>query len=156
LKTYPVRTSAKAIIIKDEHLLVMKHKQSSDEYYILPGGGVNHNESLETALKRECLEEVGAEILVQDIVFVRDYIADNHEFAKQDPGFHQVEIMFQCEILNSKTLHEQTEPDKTQIGVEWVSLKNLANLPLYPKILCKEIAALYQNQSDKVYLGDAN
>jgi len=156
MKKYPVRISTKAIIIYNKHLLVIKHQQNSKEYFTLPGGGVNKNENLSTGLKRECMEELGAEIEIEDIVFVRDYIADNHEFAKQDPGFHQVEIMFLCKILNPNSLHKQTEPDKTQIGFEWLPLENIKNLPLYPKVLSMKIMKIYQNQLMKVYLGDVN
>lgn len=33
------------------------------DYYKLPGGGVDENEDLETALKRELIEEVGANLV---------------------------------------------------------------------------------------------
>ena len=156
LKKYPVRTSAKAIIISNNRLLTIKHEQNNEKYFTLPGGGQNHNEDLKSALIRECLEEVGAEIIIEDLVFVRDYIADNHEFANQDPGFHQVELMFKCSIVNSNTLHRQSEPDKTQIGIEWISLTDLLSSPLYPKILKAEILNLHNKQVKNIYLGDVN
>lgn len=156
MKKYPIRTSAKAIIIEENKLLTIKHEQNYKIYFILPGGGQNHNEDLKSALIRECLEELGAEIEIEDLVFVRDYIADNHEFAKQDPGFHQVEFMFKCSILNSNKLHQQSEPDKTQIGIEWIPLDGIQNLPLYPKILKEEIVNLHKKQINNIYLGDVN
>ncbi|RKX72386.1 NUDIX hydrolase [candidate division TA06 bacterium] len=156
LKNYPIRISAKAIIISNDRLLTIKHEQNNEKYFTLPGGGQNHNEDLKSALIRECLEEVGAEIAIDDLVFVRDYIADNHEFAKDDPGFHQVELMFECSILNSSTLHPQSEPDKTQIGIEWISLDDIQNLPLYPKVLKEEIINLQNRCVKHIYLGDVN
>lgn len=156
MNKYPVRTSAKAIIIKEEQLLVIKHRKNSDVFYALPGGGQNHNEDLRSALHRECMEEIGAEIKIHDIAFVRDYIADNHEFAEQDPGFHQVEFLFLCSILNSDSLHEQSEPDKHQIGIEWLPVANLENLPLYPRSIRQKIRDFNMNRSGEVYLGDVN
>ncbi len=156
LNKYPVRTSAKAIIIEGNHILVIKHQQNSEIYFGLPGGGQNHNENLRSALQRECLEKIGAEIEIHDIAFVRDYIADNHEFAEQDPGFHQIELIFSCRILNTDSLHNQSEPDKHQIGIEWLAIKDIEKLPLYPKSIRKKILQHHHGQSEQVYLGDVN
>jgi ADP-ribose pyrophosphatase YjhB (NUDIX family) len=59
LKNYPIRTSAKAIIISNDRLLTVKYEQNNEKYFTLPGGGQNHNEDLKSALIRECLEEIG-------------------------------------------------------------------------------------------------
>ena len=36
------------------------------------------------------LEEIGVAVDIHDILFVRDYLSENHEFAEQEPGTHQV------------------------------------------------------------------
>ena len=113
------------------------------------------DENLGSTLHRECMEEIGAEIEIGDIAFVRDYIADNHEFAEQDPGFHLVDIMFLCKILNPNSLHEQSEPDKHQIGFEWLPIREIESFSLYPKSIRDKISH-NMNRSEKVYLGDVN
>ena len=67
-------------------------------YLILPGGGQEHGEALEEALRRECREEIGCEVVVGPIRFVRDYIGVRHEFALMQPDVHQLEIMFECRL----------------------------------------------------------
>ncbi len=48
-------------IIRDDHLLLIKHREheSGREYWILPGGGRESDESEEDCVKRELQEETG-------------------------------------------------------------------------------------------------
>lgn len=48
-----------------------KHKKS---YWVLPGGGVNPMESMETAVVREIKEELGIEIKIHNLAFVDEFI----------------------------------------------------------------------------------
>jgi ADP-ribose pyrophosphatase YjhB (NUDIX family) len=153
LKT--VRNSAKAIIIADGRLLAVRNVTAGVAWYLLPGGGQNHGETLVEALERECTEEASIEIEVGDIVFVRDYISMNHEFAEEDNGAHQVEFMFQCSIKGNKQPVTGTVADKWQTGVEWLPLNTLHEYSLYPSQL-KELLSHGIPRSRPVYLGDVN
>jgi len=153
LKT--VRNSAKAIIIADGKLLAIKNVTEGTVWYLLPGGGQNHGETLVEALKRECVEEASIEIEVSDIVFVRDYISMNHEFAEEDNGAHQVEFMFECSIKGNTQPVKGAEADPWQTGVGWLPLNRLQEYSLYPSQLRK---LLYHGipLNYPVYLGDIN
>lgn len=61
------RVVAKAFITNQAgHVLVVRE---SDEFWSLPGGGIEHGETAETCLKREIKEELGvADIHVDKIV----------------------------------------------------------------------------------------
>lgn len=76
-----IRNSVKAIIIKDNKILTMKGKDDDGFYYLLPGGGQNHGETMVEALKRECLEEIGCNVEVLHLQIIREYIGKNHEFS---------------------------------------------------------------------------
>lgn len=156
MKTYPVRTSAKAIIFRNNHLLAMKHQKGSDIFYTLPGGGQNHNEDIHSTLIRECLEEAGVEITIKELVLVRDYIANNHQFADQDPDFHQVELMFLCDINNPENFHPQTEPDTYQIGMDWLPVQELENYRIFPLNMRKSLIQIHNKIDSPIYLGDIN
>ncbi len=154
---YKIRTSAKAIIIHEDKILLSKHADENGKiYYILPGGGQNHYEDLESTVKRECLEEVGAEVKVQDIAFVRDYIEENHEFAGRNQDFHQVELMFLCNITNPHNLHHPTELDNRQVSREWIPLIEISEINLYPKVLKDKIPEYLNGNTCRIYLGDVN
>src|SRR5687768_8900235 len=48
------RNSAKALIVKDGRILVIRKKVGTELWYLLPGGGQEKGETLHEALKREC------------------------------------------------------------------------------------------------------
>ncbi|HUP26546.1 MAG TPA: NUDIX domain-containing protein [Candidatus Limnocylindrales bacterium] len=51
------RISVKAIIVKDNKVLLVK--EQDDEWWSFPGGGVDYGEDTAEALKRELTEELG-------------------------------------------------------------------------------------------------
>ncbi|MFA6355353.1 MAG: NUDIX domain-containing protein [Candidatus Paceibacterota bacterium] len=60
---YKVREAARAIVVDKDGKVAMLHV-SKENYYKLPGGGVEKGEDILLALKRECKEEIGCEIEV--------------------------------------------------------------------------------------------
>ena len=58
-KKKKVRNSAKAVIIRDNKLLVLIKRDQDGPYAVLPGGGQRWGETLPDALMRECQEEIG-------------------------------------------------------------------------------------------------
>ncbi|MFA5003874.1 MAG: NUDIX domain-containing protein [Candidatus Saccharimonadales bacterium] len=56
------RQAVRAIIIKDNQLLVMKRNKFGKQYYTLLGGGIDHNESAVAALRRELAEETSLQV----------------------------------------------------------------------------------------------
>jgi ADP-ribose pyrophosphatase YjhB (NUDIX family) len=149
-----VRNSAKAVIVKEGKILLIKRFSDGETWYTLPGGGQNKFETLESALKREVREETGQEIRFGDLMFVGEYIGRNHEFAKDDSDIHQVDLHFLCESAGEPG--EITTPDSNQTGIEWVETGKLAETNLYPKYLRKKIPDYLSGMRDNVYMGDTN
>lgn len=151
----PVRTSAKAVIVIDGRVLAVKKTDASGPWYLLPGGGQNPGESLTDALRRECLEEIGAEVEAGELIHVRDYIGANHEFADEDPDFHQVEFMFLCELPEGYTPRVGETPDIDQTSTEWLDITSLDGTRFYPKTLVPILRALPE-RTHPTYMGDVN
>lgn len=151
-----VRTSAKAIIIRDGKLLVTRNRDADGDWFLLPGGGQNHGESLDAALKRECREEIGADVKVGRLVLVRDYIGVNHEFASEQSHVHQLDLMFECELAEGADPGQGSEPDAYQTGVAWLPLTELAGLRLYPLAIRNLLSSWSRSPASNVYLGDVN
>ena len=152
----PVRVSAKAIIIAGCKILLLRHEDKDGEWYALPGGGQENGETLTEALIRECREEINAAVEVNDILFVRDYIAENHEFKKEEkPETHQVEIIFECSVPDSYRPAGGANPDTTQKEVLWIDLDELSNLRFYPKQMIKILQSISDGRPG-IYLGDIN
>ncbi|KEZ48602.1 NUDIX domain-containing protein [Metabacillus indicus] len=151
-----VRTASKAIILKDGNLVAIKKEDDQGYYYILPGGGQEQGENLHENLRRECLEEIGVEVDIHELVFVRDYVGGNHGF--DDQGFHQLDMMFLCTIKQGQPEPAAgTVPDDGQVGVEWLPVEALRDYRLYPVTVRDEIMKLHLGEKpEKVYLGDVN
>lgn len=147
-----VRLSVKAIVIKDDQILLLKCRDEQGDWFMLPGGGVGYKETTHQALERECFEETGYRIRIGTLRFVRDYIADNHEFAHDSNGFHQVELWFACEVISESS--EPPVPDAMQVGVEWLELMHLDQHRVYPTVL-KEVLTADPIEA-AIYLGDVN
>jgi 8-oxo-dGTP pyrophosphatase MutT (NUDIX family) len=156
----PVRNSAKAIIIEDGRLLTVAKAERHGAYYILPGGGQHPGETLEDAVRRECREELGADVTVGELVWIREYIGVHHEFGEQDADFHQIEFMFLCALVSAETLGSGHLLDDHQTGIAWIPLAALEATIFYPAALRPLIARLAgQPPVDSrtvVYLGDVN
>ena len=113
----PIRNSAKAVIRREDQLLVVVKRDDLGEWCLLPGGGQEPGEPLQDTLCRECPEELGAEVMVGDLLCVRDSIGRNHEFASLDGDVHGVEFMFECGVLDSYQPQSGPQPAR----VSWRS-----------------------------------
>ncbi|MBC7742509.1 MAG: NUDIX domain-containing protein [Bdellovibrionaceae bacterium] len=146
------RISAKAIVVKNDRILLIKKSDSNGDYFILPGGGQEHQENLLQTIIREVKEETGFLVKPAELLFVRDYIGANHEFATESSHFHQVELYFEA-VLAEDGHTDAHLPDNGQIGVEWLPLSEIKNNRVYPLTLRNEIR---NRKSSKVYVGDVN
>jgi 8-oxo-dGTP diphosphatase len=150
-----LRNSAKAIIIRDGCLLAIRNTDPEANWYILPGGGQRFGETLDEALKHECLEETGASVSVCRLRLVREYIDRNHEFSDHDGEAHQVEFIFECEIVGEYSPRDGHLPDQNQTGVTWLAIGELEKHQLYPRVLTGVLRHGFPS-STPVYLGDVN
>ena len=74
----PVSVGVRLMMIKDGQVLLVKHVY--EPYWYLPGGAVEHGETLETAVRREAQEEAGATL--QDLQLFG--VHTNYESGKSD------------------------------------------------------------------------
>lgn len=148
-----LRYSVKAILIEDGRLLCIQKRDDEGLYVLLPGGGQEPGETIHDTLRRECLEEIGAEIEINDLRFVRDYLGQNHEFADHDSDDHQVDLMFDCRLAEGAVVAPGPVPDDGQIDIVWIPLAELDAARIYPRILAR---LLQDGSTAPVYLGDVN
>ncbi len=154
----PLRLSVKAVIIEEGRLLVTENRDEHGLFYLLPGGGMAAGESILEALRRECREEIGAEVVPGDLLYVRDYIGKNHEFAAWDAHSHQVELMFSCALADGEIARTGTVPDSAQTGLMWLDLREIIGYRFYPQALKPILRARAAGGRGEapIYLGDVN
>ena len=142
-----VRTSAKALIIRDGKLAVVRIDDHGDVFYIMPGGGQHAGELLPDTVEREVAEELGLRVKVCGLVFVIE--------GAQGERHHRVDLVFRCDVLGelaSPDLH----PDVNQTGIAWLDIAALNTAPLYPSRLRRAIMNLHAGRPCPVYLGNEN
>ncbi len=97
-----MKQAVRAIVVKDNNLLVMKRNKFGSEYYTLIGGAVEMGEPLEVALQRELQEEASISVTSPRLVYVED--------AGQPYGEQYVYL---CDYASGEpTLHPESEEAK--------------------------------------------
>ncbi|MFS0667932.1 NUDIX domain-containing protein [Peribacillus frigoritolerans] len=83
-------------------ILLTKNQDDEGYFYLFPGGGQEHGETIHNALLRECMEEVGEEVEIGELLHIREYIGKNQEHSSFDFHVHQVEYYFVSNLVKGK------------------------------------------------------
>ena len=148
-----IRTAAKAVIVRDGKLLVLRCRDESGEGHALPGGGQAPEEPLDQTLVRECLEEIGARVRVGRLLFVRDFVVRHHAFTYVYGAAHQVEHGFECFLEEGEEPGTGPVPDDHQEEVVWLDHAALQRVRVYPERL-RDLLDPEREEPLPVYWGD--
>ena len=147
----PIRNAARALIRRDNNILLLrKDGYEGGERFALPGGGQDLGETLEQALNRECMEEIGTRVEIRDLVYVADTFKPRDTLPRSTR--HLVEFLFACTVPDGYVPVNGHHPDKHQVEVVWARLDALADMPLYPRSLAPYLADSSES-AGTVYLG---
>ena len=86
------RVSSRGIIIEDDYVYAMFRRRIKDdgtvkEYYVIPGGGIEENETLEENVTREMKEEFSVDVKIDG-------------YLGKDEGEDSIAHFFACSITN--------------------------------------------------------
>lgn len=135
----PVRTprlGVKAMIVRDGAILMNHHRvRGADgrerDVYGLPGGGQDLGESQEEALRRECLEEIGARVRVHGAALVYEVRTPAPD--RSHLTFQQVNVAFWAELEEGEEPGAGTSPDDSQVGTAWLPIRGLGAYEVHPE-----------------------
>jgi 8-oxo-dGTP diphosphatase len=67
-----MKQAVRAIVVRDDKILVMHRNKFGHEYYTLLGGGVHMAETIDQALVRQVMEESSLRVTGAQLVFMQD------------------------------------------------------------------------------------
>jgi len=137
-----------ALIRWQDRVLLCRQEKPDREYWLLPGGGVEGGETLETALRRELGEELG---LADDVTFEGPIAVAESIAPTWRPGDrHIVHILFGVD-LSHRSLEDVESSDATVRGLRLFSLDELEEVVLHPPM--KRFVQRWRPGDPALYLG---
>ncbi|MBC2215300.1 NUDIX hydrolase [Listeria welshimeri] len=143
-----------AIIIHQNKLLL--HTSHNENYWTLPGGGVE-NELTKDGLKREMKEELGEEVIIDELKI----IAENR-FVHNGKEIDSIEFYYKANLLSDSALVELKSFKKTeafgQYGEEpyellfkWFDVSELKEISILPAFLEAELTQLSSSKIKHIH-----
>ncbi|OQY18839.1 MAG: DNA mismatch repair protein MutT [Desulfobacteraceae bacterium 4572_35.1] len=119
-----IKTSVVACIIDAERRILLT-KRSIPPFYgqwVMPGGKIDHGETIHQALKREVEEEVGLQVSVDSLIDVYEHIGIGH---RED---HYIILYYRS---TPQTFKLNTNPDELS-EARWFNASQLLDLDVPP------------------------
>lgn len=113
---YTDRKGAYIIPISDGKIAIV----STQKGYFLLGGGIEQGESDESCIARECLEEIGYEVLIDKHVCSAETYGYRYSNHPNIEYFHPIQTYYIGKLLERKQL-----PTENDHYLEWVNYENL-------------------------------
>ena len=143
-----IRPIAIGVIWNNGSLLVEHGFDSVKQKHFLrpPGGAIEFGERAVDALRREFIEELGAELIEPKLVTVIENI-----FEYEAQPHHELVFVFEARFKDSR-LYERAEFEIQEVSVRtaasWKSLDELAGgaRPLYPEGLVAVLGGAFEKQ----------
>jgi len=127
------KNRATAIIIRNGKLLLIHRQKPGRDYYVLPGGGVDLEESFEETCTREVKEETGLDVLALRLVF--RYIT-----LEKEENYYVTKVTPAEPVLGGTEAERQSPEDSYMfVWVEAAQLESLNLLPGVARRICLEI-----------------
>ena len=132
-----IRCAAKAVIIRDGKVLLNRCSHTNgDIYYDLPGGGQKKYEDMESAVRREVMEETGYTVEKMTFAALAEDIFMSEKLREKYPDYcHRIYHIYAASITDDV----KKEPSELDWGMEksvWIDVDKVKDLPeTYPEKL---------------------
>ncbi len=127
------RATGKAIVFDDDNNIALVGNKVNS-FYLLPGGGIDPGESIESGIVRECLEEIGCNVELNVAIGTID------DYRNRDKK-HCINYCYTAKIIGGKGELTLTEDEKKNgLHVIWAPLDEAI------KILEKEVEQLRRGE----------
>ncbi len=124
-----VNIVTRAIIIRDNHLLITKWK---DSFSFLIGGRVDFGEPIEESVLREVFEETKMVGKINKLIYFNENIFKFKEIEHHEFGWYYLVDIEDWKINIGDVIQN---PDATQLTIQFVPIDRLNEYELYPSFL---------------------
>ena len=143
-----IHVLSRAVIIDCEYILRCKTLDLEENFYFLPGGHVEHGESVEISLLRELVEETGSEGKIKKFLGCLEYsfepgansICHNHEY----------NFIFEVESDSLKSQNQISQLEK-HIELVWIPLLKITEIDFRAEPLKKLIPEWLNKPSNNYF-----
>lgn len=128
------------IVIKDNKILTIKMKNNIS--YCLPGGHVELGEDSETAVIREMLEELGANVTIQkDLAVVENFYTDKSSLLTHEISFYYIvnPDNFSNISLEDYSKYENDKGEVKKHNFVWLPINNLHDFDFRPTFIKEKL-----------------
>jgi ADP-ribose pyrophosphatase YjhB (NUDIX family) len=151
--------TTRAIILHRGHVLLIRAEDPGRVWYFLPGGLLEHGETLEQACAREVREETGLQVHVRRPLYLREFIAERHQrrSVNMPSNHHVLGLLFLCELRPEDAARPfeqlgEFQPDpgaKGVKGLEWVPLDRVAQIEIMPPHVRESLLGEFPPPADR-------
>jgi 8-oxo-dGTP diphosphatase len=145
-----IHVQSRAVIIKDQHILLCKTTGLAENFYFLPGGHVEHYEGAKAAMERELLEEIGFPFEITRFLGCLEYSFDPKVKIHAKCHTHEYNFIFEAHSDYLTSSHLPLKQMEEHIEIFWVPMDQLIEIDLRPEPLVELIPKWL-----KAYLGEA-
>lgn len=118
------RVRVGAVILRDRQVLMAEHEKDNKRYWLLPGGGMQHGETLEDTVRRELWEEAWLRVKPGRVLFVNDTITP-------DGSRHILHITVEASIVSGEP---KLGIDHRVRQIAWLTVEQLQGITVYPNL----------------------
>ena len=120
-----IHVLSRGVIIDQDHILLCKTLDLPIIFYFLPGGHVEHGESVETSLLRELMEETGSHCKIKRFLGCLEYgFEPGHSSICHD---HEYNFIFEAQSDALKSNHKIPQLE-AHIELLWMPLNQLSEI----------------------------
>lgn len=139
-----IRIRVAVILIEHDTVLLVQHQKYGKKYWLLPGGGVEYGETLESCAIREMKEETNLDIELGDLVLVNESIPpDQHR--------HVLNLFYWGKIIGGSL---KVGKDDILINAAFRKISELPELLMYPNVKKEIIEIIQKRYQGKISLGN--
>ena len=134
-----IKFGARAVGVLKKNNKILFQKRANDEFWALPGGGIEVMERAKDVIVRELEEEIG----LKDVIIKKPLWFVEYFFNFDNTNWHQYIIGYLLDVKNDCEILDKEEFSGIEEGkniiYKWIDLDDIKNAPIKPDYLKEKL-----------------